>query len=136
MANKTIQVNKCEIFKEGTTNGNDWVIYKVTCSGDNEMKEFKTFNSDYVNAEGQQMNGNFEYNQKYKNWSEISVKKAEENSQHDEIMKGLQENQRLLNTINAKVSGVGDVLNMPEKEEIPLPPEPQEEPEDKLNVPF
>jgi len=131
--NKTIQVIEVKTIKSGSTNGKDWTIFKVICGNDNEMKEFTTFNN-YQERVGQQMTGSFQYDSKWKNWKEVSEKQAEEIGKHEEIMKGIRENQRLLNTINAKVSGVGDVLNMPEKEEVPLPPEPQEEPTD--NIPF
>lgn len=89
MAQKTIKVTKVEILKKGNTNGYDWVRRKVYCEGDDEMKEFTTLDDKYANSEGQQMQDNFSYNEQYKNWQVISVKKAEELGKHDEIMNGI-----------------------------------------------
>lgn len=88
---KQFQVTKCEIKKQGTNEktGKDWILYRITCSGDNEMKEFTTFNPDYQNSEGQQMRGIFEYNEKFKNWQEISTTQEKENEKHNEVMNAL-----------------------------------------------
>jgi len=88
---KTIQVIKCEIKKQGRNEktGKDWTLYTVACNGDDEMKDFSTFNQDYMNAEGQQMRGEFEYNEKFKNWQEISASQAKTNEKHDEIMNAI-----------------------------------------------
>lgn len=85
---KTITIKEVNKFKEGNTNGRDWAIYKVKCSGDNEMSEFSTFN-DYGSLIGQQYKTNFEYNSKFKNWQEVSEAKAKESSKHEEIMNAL-----------------------------------------------
>ena len=85
---KNIQIKEVTKFKEGNTNGKDWCIFKVKCEGDNEMSEFSTFN-DYRDKIGQQFQGEFEFNTKFKNWQEISAKQAEELSKHDEIMNAL-----------------------------------------------
>jgi len=87
---KTIQITSVEKFKEGNTNGKDWCIFKVVCSGDDEMNEFSTFN-DHRDKIGQQFQGEFDFNQKYKNWGEISAKQAEELGKHDELLNAIRE---------------------------------------------
>ena len=87
---KNIQIKSVEKFKEGNTNGKDWCIFKVVCSGDDEMNEFSTFN-DYRDKIGQQFQGEFDFNQKFKNWQEISASKAEELNKHDELLGALRE---------------------------------------------
>lgn len=90
---KTITIKSCEIKKQGTNDktGKEWTLFKVICEGDDDMKEFSTFNGDYMNADGQQMKSNFEYNSQYKNWQEISAAQEKDNSKHDEIMNALKE---------------------------------------------
>jgi len=96
---KTIKVEEVSVKKQGTNEktGKDWTLYLVKCSGNPDMIEFSTFNPDYVNSEGQQMRGNFEYSEKYKNWNEISAKQETENSKHSEIMNALREIYDLIN---------------------------------------
>ena len=104
---KSFQVNKVEILKEGTNEktGKDWVLYKVFCSGDDQMKEFSTFKPDYMNGEGQQFRGNFEYDSKWKNWKEISVKQAEESTKHDELLQAIrftaEQNKKIIEKLEA-----------------------------------
>ena len=86
---KEITVIKVEIVKEGNTNGKDWVIRKVFCNGDDDMKEFTTFEDRYANSDGQRFKDNFVYDEKYKNWKTQSVAQAKTNEKHDEIMEGL-----------------------------------------------
>ena len=103
---KTFRVLSCEIKKQGTNErtGKDWTLYLVRCEGDAQMKEFTTFNSAYQNSVGQQMRGTFEYDSKWKNWKEVSVKKAEENTKHEEIMNALRENWSMLDDIRKLLS--------------------------------
>lgn len=123
---KTIKVTRTEIIKQGNTNGKDWVIYKVFCENDPEMKEFTTFNGDFANAQGQQMQVNVAYNDQYKNYQEISAQKEAENVKHDELMNGIRENwkkmetiENLLNAINTKMTEYPDQEpNAPIKEDI------------------
>ena len=98
---KNIQITSVEKFKEGNTNGKDWCIFKVVCSGDDEMNEFSTFN-DYRDKIGQQFQGDFDFNQKWKNWKELSPKQAEEIGKHDEIMNALRKVFELLEEIKNK----------------------------------
>lgn len=88
---KTIIIKSVEVTKRGTNEktGKDWSLYRIQCSGDDDMGEFTTFNPQYANSQGQQMKSNFEYNEKFKNWQEISAQKESENSKHEEIMNGL-----------------------------------------------
>ena len=104
MAQKTIQVKSVEVFKEGTNEktGKDWKLYKVKCDGDPDMKEFSTFNPQYANSEGQQMRGSFQYNEKFKNWQEVSVSQEKETEKHDEIMNALRQIFSLLEEIKNK----------------------------------
>ena len=88
---KQIQIVKTEIVKKGNTNGKDWTIYKVFVNGDNEMKEFTTFNDDFVNADGQQARVNVMYDEKYKTWKETSAKQEKENSKHEELMNAIRQ---------------------------------------------
>ena len=87
---KNIQIKSVEKFKEGNTNGKDWVIFKVVCENDSEMSEFTTF-EDHRDKIGQQFQGDFDFNQKFKNWQEISASKAEELNKHDELLGALRE---------------------------------------------
>ena len=87
---KNIQIKSVEKFKEGNTNGKDWVIFKVVCENDSEMSEFTTF-EDHRDKIGQQFQGEFSFNQKYKNWGEISAKQAEELGKHDELLNAIRE---------------------------------------------
>ena len=88
---KQIKIEEVSVKKQGTNDrtGKDWTLYSVKCSGDQDMTEFSTFNPDYANSEGQQMRGNFEYNEKYKNWQEVSAKQESENTKHSEIMNAI-----------------------------------------------
>ena len=90
---KNIQVKSVSIKKQGTNEktGKDWTLYTVECSGDDEMNKFSTFNQQYMNSEGQQMTGNFEYDTKWKNWQEVSAAQAEATDKHDEIMNAIRE---------------------------------------------
>ena len=117
--NKTFQVKSVEVKKEGTNEktGKDWVLYLVKCSGDPDMKEFSTFNSAYMNAEGQQMTGNFEYDEKWNNWKEISQKQAEENTKHEEIMNAIRQTWSKLDDIEKKIDGLGVPRTIPEDSE-------------------
>ena len=101
---KQITINKIETIKTGTNEktGKDWTLYKIFCEGDPEMTEFSTFNPDY--REGQQMRGTFQYNEKFKNWQEISPAQAKENEKHDEIMAGLRYVFEKLNAIEEKLA--------------------------------
>ena len=87
---KNIQITSVEKFKEGNTNGKDWVIFKVVCENDSEMSEFTTF-EDHRDKIGQQFQGDFEYQEKWKNWKELSPKQAEESSKHDELLNAIRE---------------------------------------------
>lgn len=88
---KVITIKSVEVKKTGTNEktGKDWTLYKVLCSGDADMGEFSTFNPNYQNSEGQQMRGNFEYNEKYNNWQEVSVAKEKENEKQDELLQAI-----------------------------------------------
>ena len=90
---KNIKIESVEVKKEGTNEktGKNWTLYTVKCSGDIEMSEFSTFDFKYKDSIGQQMQSNFEYNQKFKNWNEISGVQAEKNEKHNEIMNALRE---------------------------------------------
>ena len=103
---KTFQVNKVEILKEGTNEktGKDWVLYKVYCSNDPDMKEFSTFNPEYMNGEGQQFRGNFEYDTKWNNWKEVSKKQAEETTKHEELLNALREIYSIVDDIRKVLS--------------------------------
>lgn len=85
---KNITLREISTIKEGNTNGKDWKISRIKCEGDQEMLEFTTFNN-HQDKIDQQFQGNFEYNEKFKNWQEISVAKEAENSKHDEIMNAI-----------------------------------------------
>jgi len=114
---KQIQIKSVSVIKEGNTNGRDWKIYKVQCQGDDEMSEFTTFKGDYVNAEGQQMIGEFEYSQQYKNWKEISATQAKENEKHEEIMNALREIFNLINDQKTPTINTDEVnANIPKGE--------------------
>lgn len=101
---KNITIKSTDIIKEGRNEktGKDWILYKVFVDGDDEMKEFTTFNYIYQNSIGQQMQSNFEYNEKFKNWQEISVAKETENSKHEELLNGLRKIFELLEEIKNK----------------------------------
>jgi len=105
---KNIQVKSVSIKKQGTNEktGKDWTLYIVKCD-DPEMKEFSTFNPDYANSEGQQMNSNFEFNEKYKNWQEVSASQAKENDKHDEIMEGLRGVWKKVDDVEKKIDALG-----------------------------
>ena len=113
---KTIKIISCSIKKEGKNEktGKDWTLYIVKCSGDDEMTEFSTFSRDYVNSEGQQMNSNFEFNQQYKNWQEVSQTKAAESSKHDEIMGALRNIYEIIDRIEVKVDSLVNGDEIPE----------------------
>ena len=104
MAQKTITIKSVEVAKEGTNEktGNKWQLLKVICEGDSEMKEFTTFDDKYVNSQGQQMQDNFSYNEKFRNWQVITAKAEAENSKHDEIMTGLRKLYELVEEIKNK----------------------------------
>lgn len=119
--NKTIKVIKCDVIKEGKSDktGKEWVLYKVFVEGDPEMKEFTTFNSDFMGSNGQQMQVNVAYNDKFKNYQEVSQKQEAEQGKHEEIMNALRQVfgklddlENLINAINAKVTG--DIGSVPE----------------------
>jgi len=110
--NKTIQITSIEKFKEGNTNGKDWTIFKVKCDNDSEMKEFTTFN-DHRDKIGQQFQGNFEYQAKWKDWKEISEKQAEESSKHDELLNGIRKCWDKIDEVEKKI----DALGVPRTEE-------------------
>ena len=105
---KNIQITSVEKFKEGNTNGKDWCIFKVVCENDSEMSEFSTFN-DYRDKIGQQFQGDFEYQEKWKNWKELSPKQAEESSKHDELLNAIREVWNKVDEIGKKI----DVLGVP-----------------------
>jgi len=105
---KNIQITNVEKFKEDP----NWTLFKVKCSGDNDMVEFKTF-EDHSGVVGQQYQGHFEYSEQYKNWSEISKKKAEENAKQEEIMEGLRKVWDKIDEVEKKI----DALGVPRTEE-------------------
>jgi len=106
---KNIQVKSVSIKKQGTNEktGKDWTLYTVECSGDDEMNKFSTFNQQYMNSEGQQMTGNFEYDTKWKNWQEVSAAQAKENDKHDEIMEGLRGVWKKVDDVEKKIDALG-----------------------------
>ena len=123
---KNIQVKSVSIKKQGTNEktGKDWTLYIVKCD-DPEMKEFSTFNPDYANSEGQQMNSNFEFNEKYKNWQEVSAAQAEATDKHQEIMGALRTLFEKLETIEEGMNAwenitKEDIANGDGK--VPFPP--------------
>ena len=106
--NKTITIKSVEVAKEGTNEktGNKWQLLKVICEGDSEMKEFTTFDDKYVNSQGQQMQDNFSYNEKFRNWQVVSQKQEAENSKHDEVMKGMRSLYEIVDRIEVKVDSL------------------------------
>ena len=107
---KTITIKSVEIIKQGKNEktGKDWTLFKIFVDGDQEMGEFSTFNPDYQNSEGQQMRGNFEYDSKWKNWKEVSVKQEEETSKHEELLKAV----KFTAEQNVKIlEGIEDITN-------------------------
>ena len=90
---KNIKIESVDVIKQGKNEktGKDWTLYSVSVSGDNEMKEFSTFNYQYKNIVGEETTANFEYDSKWKNWKEVSEKQAEESSKHEEILNALRQ---------------------------------------------
>jgi len=124
---KNIQVKSVSIKKQGTNEktGKDWTLYTVECSGDDEMNKFSTFNQQYMNSEGQQMTGNFEYDTKWKNWQEVSAAQAEATDKHQEIMGALRTLFEKLETIEEGMNAwenitKEDIANGDGK--VPFPP--------------
>lgn len=109
---KNIQIKSVDIFKEDPS----WTLFKVKCSGDNDMIEFKTF-TDHNGIIGQQYQGHFEYSDQYKNWSEISKKKAEENMKHNEIMEGLRKVWDKCDKVENLIKTINEQANVPEDPE-------------------
>jgi len=62
---------------------------------------------------GQQFQGNFEYQTKWKNWKEISEKQAEESSKHDELLNGIRKCWDKIDEVEKKI----DALGVPRTEE-------------------
>lgn len=106
---KEIKIESVEVKKEGTnpkTNKN-WTLYTVKCSGDSEMTDFSTFDFKYKDSVGQTMKSNFEYNDKFRNWNEISGAKAEENSKHDELLNALRQLYDKVDEVGKKIDALG-----------------------------
>jgi len=118
---KQIQIQSVNVIKTGTNpkTQKQWTLFKVQCSGDDEMKEFSTFNGDYQNNIGQQMTGAFEYSEKWKNWNEISASQEKENEKHNEIMEALRKIYELIDEMKTPtiITGKGvDEVNIPKGE--------------------
>ena len=123
---KTIQITKADILKQGTNekSGKNWTLYIVKCSGDDEMKEFTTFDFKYKDSIGQQMRSNFQYDEKWKNWKEITAKQEEESSKHNEIMNALREIYSLIAEVNRAVVPQPEEHLKEGEPEIPIHDEP------------
>ena len=102
---KNIKVEDVNTIKEGNTDGRDWTIYRVKCSGDPEMNEFTTFEDRYANSMGQQMRDNFIYDEKYKTWKIVSKKQAEESTKHEELLQAIrftaEQNKKIIEKLEA-----------------------------------
>lgn len=115
--NKNIKIISVEVKKTGTNErtGKDWTLYVVRCDGDPDMTEFSTFNPEFVNSENQQMRVNVAYNEKFKNWQEVSEKQEAEQGKHEEILSAIRQIWKKIDDLENLIRTINEKTNIPEE---------------------